>query len=159
MTTALYPGSFDPVTNGHADIAMRAAALFDKVVVGVFDLPQKRLMFSLEERVSLFAEAVKHVKNIEVKHYSGLTVTYAKTIGAKVIVRGLRMSSDFEHEFEMALMNKKIAPDIEVVSLMSNLAYQFVSSSLLKEVAQFGGNLNGLVPPHVAAALKTRFKQ
>ena len=158
MTIAIYPGSFDPVTNGHVDIASRAAALFDKLIICVYDTPQKRIMFSTTERVTLMKKAVAHLRNVTVVPYSGLTVDHARQMNAKVIVRGLRMSSDFEREFEMALMNKKLAPDIELVCLMTNLEYQFISSSLLKEAAKLGGDITSLVPKHVAVALTDKFR-
>ena len=156
MTIAVYPGTFDPVTNGHMDIARRAAALFDKLIIAVYDTPPKHLLFTTEERVELFRESVKSIKNIEVLPYKGLTIDYARKVGAKVIIRGLRMSSDFEREFEMALMNKKLAPELELFCLMSSLDYQFLSSSLLKEVAQLGGDIDSLVPACVAKALKKK---
>ncbi len=159
MTIALYPGSFDPVTHGHLDIVCRVSRLFDKVVVGVYDLPAKHLLFDTEERISLFTEAVEnlHLTNVTVMPYNGLTIAFARQIGAQVMVRGLRMASDFEHEFEMALMNKKIAPEVELVCLMASLEFQFLSSSLLKEVCQLKGNISSLVPPHVEVALREKF--
>lgn len=156
MTTALYPGSFDPITNGHLDIVKRAASLFDKLIVGIYDLPQKDLLFSLQERVELAQESVKNLKNVQVLSYSGITVEFARSTEAKAMVRGLRASSDFEREFEMALMNKKLAPDIELVCFMADLKYQFLSSSLLKEIIMLGGNMDDMVPPHVCAALKKK---
>lgn len=157
MITALYPGSFDPITNGHIDIARRSASLFDKLIIGVYDRPEKRLLFSTSERVALAKKAVAHLKNVQVQSYSGLTVVYAKKIGAKVMVRGLRMSSDFEREFEMEMMNKKLVPDLELVCMMASLQYQFLSSSLLKEVAQLEGCLDNMVPEYVAVALRKKF--
>jgi pantetheine-phosphate adenylyltransferase len=157
LTIAVYPGTFDPVTNGHMDIACRAAALFDKLIIAVYDTPPKHLLFTTEERVELFREAVKSAKNIEVRPYKGLTIDYARQVGARVIIRGLGMSSDFEREFEMALMNKKLAPELELFCLMSSLDYQFLSSSLLKEVAQLGGDIDNLVPAGVPKALKKKF--
>ncbi len=156
MTIALYPGSFDPVTKGHVDIARRASSLFEKVIVGVYDTPSKKLLFNTEERVRLFKEAVADVENVEVHPYKGLTVHYAREIGAKVLVKGLRASSDFEYEFEMALMNRNVSPDIETICMITRLEYQFLSSSLLKEVQSLGGSVDNLVPPHVAAALKSK---
>jgi len=156
LTTALYPGSFDPITNGHLDIVKRAASLFDKLIVGIYDLPQKDLLFSLQERVELAQESVKNLKNVQVLSYSGITVEFARSTEAKAMVRGLRASSDFEREFEMALMNKKLAPDIELVCFMADLKYQFLSSSLLKEIIMLGGNMDDMVPPHVCAALKKK---
>lgn len=157
MIIALYPGSFDPITNGHIDIATRAASIFDKLVIGVYDRPEKHILFSTDERVDLAKKALAHIKNINVQSYSGLTVAYAKKIGAKVMVRGLRMGSDFEREFEMEMMNKKLVPDQELVCMMASLQYQFLSSSLLKEVAQLEGCLDNMVPDHVAVALRRKF--
>ncbi|UCC59816.1 MAG: pantetheine-phosphate adenylyltransferase [Dehalococcoidia bacterium] len=157
MTNAIYPGSFDPVTNGHLDIVGRAAPLFDELIISVYDVPQKQLMFSVEERVELMKKAVANLANIRVVSYSGLTIAFAREMNARVIVRGLRMISDFEREFEMALMNKKLAPDIELVCLMTSLEYQFISSSLLKEACQLGGDISNLVPKHVADALVEKF--
>lgn len=156
MTTALYPGSFDPITNGHLDIVKRSASLFDRVVVGVYDIPQKSLLFTVDERVALARESCKNLYNVEVAAYSGITVEFARKIGAKAMVRGLRASSDFEREFEMALMNKKLACDIELVCFMADLKYQFLSSSMLKEIITLGGNMDDMVPPHVCAALKKK---
>ncbi len=158
MTIAIYPGSFDPVTNGHLDIVHRAAALFDELVICVYDIPQKSLLFTTRERVDLLKKAVAHLPNVRVEPYSGLTVSFARRSKAKVIVRGLRMSSDFEREFEMALMNKKLEPGVELVCLMTSLEYQFLSSSLLKEACQLGGDITNLVPAHVATALKEKFR-
>jgi pantetheine-phosphate adenylyltransferase len=156
LTTAIYPGSFDPVTNGHLDIVKRASSIFDKVIVGVYDIPQKSLLFSIDERVDLAKKAVVGFSNVTVTAYTGITVEFARKIKAQVLVRGLRASSDFEREFEMALMNKKLAPDIELVCFMANLRYQFLSSSLLKEIIKLGGNLDDMVPPDVSAALKKK---
>lgn len=154
MTVALYPGSFDPVTNGHIDIATRAASLFDHVVIGVFDTPAKNLLFSTQERAAMLKEAVAGLSNVSVESYSCLTVEFVKEIGAKIIVRGLRMGSDFEREFDMALMNQKLDPSIDTICLMSSADNQFISSSLLKEVAQGGGDVNVFVPDCVATALR-----
>ncbi|MCX6004078.1 MAG: pantetheine-phosphate adenylyltransferase [Chloroflexi bacterium] len=156
MTTAIYPGSFDPITNGHLDIVKRASSIFDKVVIGIYDIPDKSLLFTVDERVDLARKAVETLKNVEVIAYSGITVGFAQKIKADVLVRGLRASSDFEREFEMALMNKKLAPDIELVCFMANLKYQFLSSSLLKEIIKLGGNLDDMVPIHVCIALKKK---
>lgn len=158
MTTALYPGSFDPVTNGHVDIARRAANVFERLIVGVYDAPPKRLLFETEERIDLFQQAVADVANIEIIPYTGLTVHLAKKLDAKVMVRGLRANSDFEHEFEMAMMNRNMDPDIEVVCMMTRTDYQFLSSSLLKEVCSLGGKIDNLVPPHVEEALKRKLR-
>ncbi|MBF8264249.1 MAG: phosphopantetheine adenylyltransferase [Dehalococcoidia bacterium] len=157
MTKAVYPGSFDPVTNGHLDIAVRAASLFDELIIAVYDAPPKKLLFTTSERVELMQQAVGHLPNVRVELFVGLIVEFAHKHNARAIVRGLRANSDFEHEFEMALMNKNLAPDVEVVCLMTAVDYQFLSSSLLKEVAQLGGVINNLVPKHVATALKKRY--
>lgn len=159
MTIALYPGSFDPITNGHLDIIKRASKIFDKVIVGIYDRPGKRLLFTTEERVALAKKAVEGYDNVEIMSYTTLTVDFAQSIGASVMVRGLRMGSDFELEFEMAMMNKKLAPDLELVCFMTSLQFQFLSSSLLKEVAQLGGPINTWVPAHVEEALLKKFDQ
>jgi pantetheine-phosphate adenylyltransferase len=156
LTTALYAGSFDPITNGHIDIVTRASNLFDKVILGIFATPDKRLTFSTEERADLARRAVAHLKNVTVKSYTGMTVEFAREIGARVMVRGLRMVGDFEWEFEMAMMNKLLAPDLELVCFMASQQYQFLSASLMKEVAKLGGDVSSLVPEHVAGALKQK---
>jgi len=156
VTIAIYPGTFDPITNGHLDIAARAAKLFPKLIIAVYDTPAKNILFTTEERVDLARQATADLPNVEVKSYSCLTVDFARQVGALAIVRGLRIGGDFEREFEMALMNKKLHPDCEVVCLMTNLKYQFVSSSLLKEVASLGGYIDDLVPEPVAVALKKK---
>lgn len=156
MVTAVYPGSFDPLTNGHLDIITRACALFDKLIVGIYDKPDKQMLFSLEERVALAKEATTDFHNVRVKSYSGLTVDFIHKEGGRAMIRGLRMNSDFEAEFEIAAMNKKLAPDIELVCLMASSEYQCLSAKLIKEVASLGGCLTGLVPEHVAVALNNR---
>ena len=156
MTVAVYPGSFDPITNGHLDIVTRAAKLFDRLIIGVYDTPDKRLLFTTEERIKLATEAVAHLPNVDVESYKGLTVDFAREVKAQVIVRGLRMSADFEREFDMAMMNKKLFSELELVCLMASQEYQFLSSSLLKEVASLGGNIDYLVPKHVAIALREK---
>jgi pantetheine-phosphate adenylyltransferase len=157
MVTAIYPGTFDPVTLGHVDVTTRAAALFDKVIVAVYATPSKNLLFNTEERVDLFARAVQNLPNVEIRRFEGLVVDFARQVGAKVIVRGLRSGSDFEYEFDMAFMNRKLAPEVDLVCFMTSQEYMFVSSSLLKEVARLGGHITNLVPPHVATALRTKF--
>jgi pantetheine-phosphate adenylyltransferase len=153
MTRALYPGSFDPVHNGHVDIVERASKLFDELIVGVYDTPPKNLMFTTEERVELFQESVKTLTNVKVQPFFGLAPDVARELGAEFIVRGLRAGFDFEMEFEMALMWRNLAPDIDVVCMMSSLEYQFVYSSRIKEVAKLGGKIDNLVPIHVATSL------
>ncbi|MCH8827201.1 MAG: pantetheine-phosphate adenylyltransferase [Chloroflexi bacterium] len=156
MVKALYPGSFDPVHNGHVDIVERASKLVDELIVGVYDTPSKDLMFTTEERVDLFRESVTHLPNVRVQTFVGLAPNVARELGAEFILRGLRAGFDFELEFEMALMWRNVAPDIDVVCMMSSLAYQFVYSSRIKEVAKLGANVDNLVPAHVAAALKEK---
>jgi len=158
LKIAIYPGSFDPITNGHIDIANRAARLFDKIIVGIFATPGKRLIFDAEERVELARKALSHLPNVEVTQFTGLTVDFARSVNAKVMVRGLRMSADFEREFEMAMMNKKLDPELELVCLMASQEFQFLSSSLLKEVASLDGSISSLVPDHVAEALRRKIK-
>lgn len=157
MVTALYPGTFDPVTAGHVDITNRASALFEKVVVAVYATPSKSLLFSTEERVDLFRRSVGHLPNVEVREFDGLVVRSAQEAGAAVIVRGLRSGSDFEYEFEMASMNRRLAPSVDMVSFMTSQDVMFISSSLLKEVARLGGDVTGMVPPHVADALYSKY--
>ena len=157
MATAIYPGSFDPITNGHVDIATRAASLFDHLVVAVYDRPLKTLLFSTAERLSMVRAALKDLPNVEVKSYDGLTVNFARGVGAHVIVRGLRVLSDFELEFQMALTNRKLAPEIDTVCLMTGQEHAFLSSSIAKEIAMMGGCLDEMVPAHVTAALKEKF--
>ncbi len=158
MTTALYPGAFDPITNGHLDIATRAAKLFQKVIIGVYDAPVKDLLFTTKERVDLVRQSIADLPlpNVEVESFTGLTVDFAKEIGAQTIVRGLRVATDFEREFDMALMNKKLNAECELVCLIASQQYQFLSSSRIKEVAGLGGYINDLVPRPVAEALKKK---
>ena len=157
MVTALYPGSFDPVTVGHVDIATRAANLFEKLVVAVYETPSKNLLFDSDEREQLMKDACSHLANVEVVKFSGLVVRAAKDAGAEVIVRGLRSGSDFEYEFDMAFMNRRLEPGVDLVCFMTSQDYMFVSASLLKEVAKLGGDINEMVPPNVAQAVYTKF--
>ena len=156
MTIAIYPGSFDPITNGHLDIATRAAKLFEKLIIAVYVNPTKPLLFTIEERVELIRQAIVELPNAEVQPFSELTVEFAKKVKAQIMVRGLRMSADFERESDMAMMNKRLFPGLELVCLMADIQYQFLSSSLLKEAATLGGNIDDLVPEHVAIALKKK---
>lgn len=156
IRTALYPGTFDPVHLGHVDIAVRAAKLFENLVVAVYDRPAKDLMFTVEERVSLAKEALEDLPNVRVMPYGGLTVEFAREVGAEAIVRGLRAISDFELEYQMALTNRELAPEIELVCLMTRQAHAFLSSSIVKEVALLSGDVDGMVPPHVARGLEAR---
>jgi len=157
MVNAIYPGTFDPVTLGHVDVAVRASALFDKVIIAVYTTPAKNLLFNTEERVELFSRSIQHLTNVEVMPFQGLVVDFARKVGASVIVRGLRSGSDFQYEYDMAFMNRKLAAEIDMVCFMTSQDYMFVSSSLLKEVARLGGDITNLVPPHVAAAVYTKF--
>lgn len=157
MVIAIYPGSFDPITYGHVDIANRAAKVFDKLYVAmVYTRPTKSMMFTTEERVELCRGALRHLPNVEVISYSGLTVKLAHEIGAKVMVRGLRMGSDFDYEFEMDLNNQMLAPDVDTVYLMANLEHIYIKSSLLKEIAASDGEISHLVPENVAVAMRER---
>lgn len=153
----VYPGSFDPVTNGHLDIIKRASHLFDKVIVAVFKNPQKTPLFSMDERVELLKSATKDMKNICVDSFSGLTMDYVKSRKAIAIIRGLRAISDFEGEFQMALLNKELNGDVETIFFMTDIKYAYLSSSIVKEVSQFGGKIDGLVPDIVKEALKDKF--
>ncbi|MBE3574045.1 MAG: pantetheine-phosphate adenylyltransferase [Firmicutes bacterium] len=157
MKIAVYPGSFDPVTNGHLDVIERAARLFDHLIIAVAQNQAKTPLFSVEERLDMLRACTRHLVNVSVDSYSSLTVEYARSKGAEVLVRGLRAVSDFENEFLMALMNRKMEPAIETVFMMTSNQYAFLSSSAVKEVASLGGQVEGLVPPVVAAALKQKF--
>lgn len=156
MAKAIYPGSFDPVHNGHIDVAMRASKVFDELIVAVYDAPPKRLMFTTDERVELFSESIVGTSNIRVVPFTGLAPSFARKTGAEFIVRGLRAGFDFEQEFEMALMWRNQAPDIDVVCMMSALEYQFVYSSRIKEVFVLGGEVDSLVPSPVVSALRRK---
>ena len=156
MVTAIFPGTFDPVTNGHIDIVRRASQLFEQLVIAVYDNPPKTLMFSTEERVSMFREAMIGMERVEVKSYTGLTVNFARLIGAKVVLRGLRIGADFEYEREMALVNRTIGPDVEDAYLISSLENQFISSSRVKEIHALGGDVSQFVPTHVKIQLKIK---
>ncbi|OLC23713.1 MAG: pantetheine-phosphate adenylyltransferase [Actinobacteria bacterium 13_1_20CM_2_65_11] len=156
---AVYPGSFDPFTNGHLDVVERALGIFDHLIVAVAGNPDKRQpLFSVDERVRLIKDAVQGYDRVEVSSYTGLTVEYARSRGATTLVKGLRAYSDFDAELQQALMNRKLAPDIHTVFLMSSFAHIFVSSSILKDIASYGGNVSDLVPPSVAKALKEKFR-
>jgi pantetheine-phosphate adenylyltransferase len=156
LAVAIYPGRFDPVTNGHIDIVARASKLFEKLVVGVVEL-EKTFLFTTEERVALFSKATEHFPNVTVKPLRGLTVEFARAEGAGALVRGIRAVSGFEYEFDMALMNKRMAPEVESVYLMSSLEHLFISGSRIREVARFGYDVTNLVPAHVAEALRGKF--
>lgn len=157
MQKAIFPATFDPIHLGHCDIAIRATKLFDVVIVAVYDRPLKQLLFSVEERIEMARTALKDVPGIRVESYSGLTVEYARSAGAKAIVRGLRVFSDFELEFRMALANKRLAPEIEFVCLMSSEEHMHLASSTVREIASLGGDVSSMVPPNVEEALVARF--
>lgn len=156
MTVAIYPGSFDPITNGHLDIITRSARLFEKIIIGIYERPNKHLFFTTEERVDLARRAIVNLPNVEVKAFSGLVIDFARQVKAQVMIRGLRMSADFEREFEMAMMNKKLSPELDLLCLMASQEYQFLSSSLLKEVAYLEGDIDDFVPEHVAEAIRKK---
>ncbi len=157
MVVAVYPGTFDPIHNGHIDIAHRAARLFDKLIVGVYDRPNKDLLFTVEERLDFARQALADIPNISVERYDELTVTFCHRMHAQVAVRGLRVISDFEMEYQMAFTNHRLAPDIEMVCLMTSLDYAFISSTIVKEVAGAGGSIAEFVPEPVAKALMQRY--
>jgi len=158
VITAIYPGTYDPVTNGHVDVITRAAEIFDRVVVGVVGTPQhKQPMFSLDERVGFLRETLAGLENVEVDVFSELVVEFAHKWDAKVIVKGLRVISDFEWEFQMNQLNRTLAPDVETVYVMASPSVSFVSSSGVKEIASFGGNVDELVPESVARRFKELF--
>jgi pantetheine-phosphate adenylyltransferase len=158
MITAIYPGTYDPVTNGHVDVITRAAAIFDRVVVGVVGAPQhKQPMFTLDERVGFLRETLADLENVEVEVFSELVVDFAHKWDAKVIVKGLRVISDFEWEFQMNQLNRTLAPDVETVYVMASPSVSFVSSSGVKEIASFGGNVDELVPEAVARRFNELF--
>ncbi|MEA3340253.1 MAG: pantetheine-phosphate adenylyltransferase [Chloroflexota bacterium] len=156
---AIYPGTFDPIHLGHVDIATRAATIFDELVIAIYDRPAKMLMFTVEERVELARLALVDLLNVRVTSYGGLTVEFARQVGAQAIVRGLRVISDFELEYQMALTNRQLAPEVESVCLMTRQAHAFLSSSIVKEVALLKGNVSGMAPPRVAAALEVKRRE
>ncbi|MBP7072470.1 MAG: pantetheine-phosphate adenylyltransferase [Clostridia bacterium] len=158
MKIAVYPGSFDPATNGHIDIIKRSGALFDRVIVAVLSNPSKNPIFSVEERVDILKRTCGDIKNVEIDSFSGLLIDYCKSKNANVIVKGLRAVSDFEYELQMAHMNKKLNQEIETVFIMTSSRYSYLSSSLVKEVAQFGGCIRGLVPEIIEKEIYERLK-
>jgi pantetheine-phosphate adenylyltransferase len=155
--TAVYPGSFDPVTYGHIDIIQRGRKLFDKVIVAILNNPSKKSLFSVEERLEMLEESLKDIPDVTFDTFSGLLVDYAKQVGAGAILRGMRAVSDFEYEFQLALMNRKLNRDIETVFLMTGMRWFFTSSSIIKEAALFGGDISDLVPPNVYDRVKAKF--
>jgi pantetheine-phosphate adenylyltransferase len=153
---ALYPGSFDPITNGHLDLIQRGSALFDKLFVAILRNDEKQALFSVDERIEMLREVVQPFPNVEVGSFDGLLVEYAAHCGASVIIRGIRAVSDYEYELQMALMNRRLRPDIETVFLMASEAHSFLSSKLVKEVIRLGGKITGLVPPSIEGKLRKR---
>jgi pantetheine-phosphate adenylyltransferase len=156
MVRALFPGTFDPIHYGHIDIAERAARLFDEVVVAVYDKPLKELLFAPEDRMELVRESFRKNPKVRVTGYSGLTVDFCRKIGAQVIVRGLRVFSDFELEFRMALANHRLEPDVEIVAFITNEEHTFLSSTTVREIAMLAGDVSSMVPPHVKRALQSK---
>lgn len=159
MRTAIFPGGFDPITNGHLDLVQRATKIFDKVVIAVVRGREKGDMFTWSERIELVREAVKHMPSVEVEGFEGLTVDFARNKGAVAIVRGIRAVSDFETEFSMALMNREMAPELESVYLMANQEFLYISASRIREVSRLGYDVAELVPPHVRLALREKLGQ
>ena len=155
---AIFPASFDPITNGHLDIASRSARMFDELYVAVYDKPAKAMLFSVGERVELASAATAHLPNVRVCSFDGLTVEFARQIGASVVVRGMRRASDFESEYQLAAANHELAPEIDVVLLMSHTQWSFISSSLIKEIASLGGDVAHFVPQPVAERLRDKFR-
>ncbi len=154
---AIYPGSFDPVTNGHLDIIERGLKLFDKIIIAILINPGKQFLFTLEERMQMLEVCLKKFPNVEIDTFNGLTVDYAAQCNAQGILRGLRALSDFEYEFQMALMNRRLNREIQTVFLMTGMRWIYTSSSIIKEAAQFGGNIKGMVPPVVEKRIKERY--
>ena len=156
---ALYPGTFDPPTNGHVDLIQRGSKLFEHLTVGILKNPVKNPLFTVEERVEMLSEATRTLENVSVATFDGLMVDFARQLDARAVLRGIRAISDYEHEFQMALMNRRLAPEIETVFLQPAGRYSFISSRMLKEVFSFGGDVTGLVPPNVIKRLRGRISQ
>ena len=154
---AIYPGSFDPVTNGHIDIVARGLKMFDRIIVAILNNPHKKALFSVEERMQMMHDSMKAFSNIEFDHFDGLLVDYAKSRNACAILRGMRAVSDFEYEFQLALMNRKLNKEIQTVFLMTGLRWSFTSSSIIKEAATFGGDVSDMVPPNVNRIIRAKF--
>ncbi|MBQ7560922.1 MAG: pantetheine-phosphate adenylyltransferase [Synergistaceae bacterium] len=154
---AVYPGSFDPITNGHIYIAERAAAIFDQVIVSVLVNERKNAAFTVKERCEMAKESLNHIENISIDSFNGLLVDYVRQVGASVIIRGLRAMSDFEYEFQMALMNRRLAPEIETFFIVTDPKYSYVSSSSVREIFHFGGSVEGVVPDYVLEKLREHY--
>lgn len=159
MVRAIYPGSFDPATFGHLDVIRRAAELFDEVIVGVLMNSEKSPLFSVEERVNILEKATKDIPNVIIKPFDGLSVNFARENHAQVIVRGLRAVTDFEYELQMAQTNRVLAPDVDTIFLTTSLEYAYVSSTIMKEVARFGGDLSNFAPPEIIKTLRMKLQQ
>lgn len=157
MRTAVYPGSFDPITNGHLDVIQRAARLFDTVIVAIAVNESKSPLFTMAQRKDLTARSVQHLANVRVDTFTGLLVDYVLEKGGEAVIRGLRAVSDFEFEFQLALMNRKLNERVETIFMMPKESYTFISSRMIKEVARLGGDISSFVPPHVEAALKEKY--
>ena len=157
MTLGVYQGTFDPITNGHLDVVTRASKTFSHVILGIFDTPDKKLLFNTSERVELCEQSTKHLQNVEVRLFTGLAVDFAQKVGATAMVRGLRSISDFDNEFAMDMMNRNLNPELTTVYLITRREYTFVSSTLIKEVVKYGGDIKELVPEIVAKALQSKF--
>jgi len=154
---AIYPGSFDPVTNGHLDILERGLKLFDKIILAILTNPKKNFLFTLEQRIEMLEDSIKKFPNVEIDTFDGLTVDFAAARNAQGILRGLRAMSDFEYEFQMALMNRRLNREVQTVFLMTGLRWIYTSSSIIKEAAQFGGNIKGMVPPIVEMKIQEKY--
>jgi pantetheine-phosphate adenylyltransferase len=158
MKTIVYPGTFDPITNGHVDLIERASKLFDKIIVGIASNQKKGPLFTIDERIQLATEAVKHLDNVEIKGFDYLLVNFVKDCNAEAVMRGLRAVSDFEYEFQLANMNRALSPEVESIFLTPSEQFSYISSSLIREISALNGDASKFVPPHVAAALLKKFQ-
>ena len=159
MTIAVYPGSFDPVTNGHLDIIERSSKIFDRLIIGVLHKKKKKPLFSLEEREEIISHCVSHLKNVEVRSFQGLTVDFARECGSNVIIRGLRAVTDFEYELQLSQTNRTISPQVDTLFLNTDLQYSYLSSSIVKEIALYRGDLSALVPQYVEEKIRAKYEE